>query len=151
MYILNQGRRTQQFNKRATRIKDPIDAANPMHIVWTSGRKLHSIINSDSGYYPSARRVYKQIQIFGIILNTGIYHKTDRPAELYQRGAEEGRNRLDSSIEDLRIDIVQVGLGFCWIASRFRRKRSIVCEVQRIFVLIDFGGWKCIYERRLRK
>ncbi|KAJ0957065.1 hypothetical protein HanPSC8_Chr01g0022901 [Helianthus annuus] len=44
--------------------------------IWL--HKLHSIIKSHSRYYPSARRVYKQIQILGIILDTEIYHKTNQ-------------------------------------------------------------------------
>ncbi|KAJ9535298.1 hypothetical protein OSB04_un001594 [Centaurea solstitialis] len=44
--------------------------------IWL--HKLHSIIKSQPGYYPSARRVYKQIQILGIILDTQIYHKTNK-------------------------------------------------------------------------
>ncbi|KAF5821722.1 hypothetical protein HanXRQr2_Chr01g0017421 [Helianthus annuus] len=43
--------------------------------IWL--HKLYSIIKSHSRYYPSARRVYKQIQILGIILDTEIYHKTN--------------------------------------------------------------------------
>lgn len=40
--------------------------------------KLHSIKNSYSGQYPSARTIYKQIQILGLILYTEIYDKTNK-------------------------------------------------------------------------